>query len=146
MLTIIILYHLSHILLLLKQKRMLINGAAFKVFFSLRVNLELRTGAVQSHSLCYLICVYVSVCVPESVHLERQSKVVICLIQCFPPWLRFAQCLRHFWDSGNKVHLLNAGKYSTVFLMVTFAGLYNNARGNEIYVKFRWIISHEIFV
>ncbi|XP_060739217.1 solute carrier family 53 member 1-like [Tachysurus vachellii] len=63
-----------------------------------------------------------------SVHLERQSKVVICLIQCFPPWLRFAQCLRHFWDSGNTVHLLNAGKYSTVFLMVTFAGLYNTAR------------------
>ncbi|XP_053336509.1 xenotropic and polytropic retrovirus receptor 1-like [Clarias gariepinus] len=66
--------------------------------------------------------------VRESVDSERHSKVVICLIQCFPPWLRFAQCLRHFWDSGNTVHLLNAGKYSTVFLMVTFAGLYNTAR------------------
>ncbi|TST10028.1 Protein FAM78A [Bagarius yarrelli] len=55
------------------------------------------------------------------VDMESQSKVIICLIQCFPPWLRFAQCLRHFWDSGNTVHLLNAGKYSTVFLMVTFA-------------------------
>ncbi|XP_034155262.1 xenotropic and polytropic retrovirus receptor 1 homolog [Pangasianodon hypophthalmus] len=66
--------------------------------------------------------------VRESVDWERQSKIVICLIQCFPPWLRFAQCLRDFWDSGNTVHLLNAGKYSTVFLMVTFAGLYNTAR------------------
>uniref|UniRef100_A0A4W4HPU8 XK-related protein n=1 Tax=Electrophorus electricus TaxID=8005 RepID=A0A4W4HPU8_ELEEL len=54
-----------------------------------------------------------------------------CLLQCFPPWLRFAQCVRHFWSSGHSIHLLNAGKYSTVFLMVTFAGLYNTARGNH---------------
>ncbi|XP_064153589.1 solute carrier family 53 member 1-like [Anguilla rostrata] len=51
------------------------------------------------------------------------------LIQCLPPWLRFAQCLRKFWDSGEAMpHLLNAGKYSTVFLMVTFAGLYSLTR------------------
>ncbi|KAI4880027.1 hypothetical protein NFI96_018968 [Prochilodus magdalenae] len=59
---------------------------------------------------------------------EMQSKVVPCLIQCFPPWLRFTQCLRCFWDSGHTLHLLNAGKYSTVLLMVAFAGLYNTAR------------------
>ncbi|KAL6465345.1 hypothetical protein MHYP_G00254780 [Metynnis hypsauchen] len=64
----------------------------------------------------------------ESLDWEKQSKVVPCLIQCFPPWLRFTQCLRCFWDSGHTLHLLNAGKYSTVFLMVTFAGLYNIAR------------------
>ncbi|XP_057175678.1 xenotropic and polytropic retrovirus receptor 1 homolog [Triplophysa rosa] len=56
------------------------------------------------------------------------SIAVHCLIQCFPPWLRFAQCLRCFWDTGHMLHLLNAGKYFTVFLMVTFAGLYNMAR------------------
>ncbi|KAI5088200.1 xenotropic and polytropic retrovirus receptor 1, partial [Silurus meridionalis] len=66
--------------------------------------------------------------VKENVDWKKQSKVVVCLIQCFPPWLRFAQCLRLFWDSGNTAHLLNAGKYSTVFLMVVFAGLYNAAR------------------
>ncbi|XP_066511059.1 solute carrier family 53 member 1-like [Hoplias malabaricus] len=64
----------------------------------------------------------------ETPNWERQSNVVTCLIQCFPPWLRFTQCLRCFWDSGHTIHLLNAGKYSTVFLMVTFAGLYNLAR------------------
>uniref|UniRef100_A0A4W4HJ82 EXS domain-containing protein n=1 Tax=Electrophorus electricus TaxID=8005 RepID=A0A4W4HJ82_ELEEL len=58
-------------------------------------------------------------------------RVATCLLQCFPPWLRFAQCVRHFWSSGHSIHLLNAGKYSTVFLMVTFAGLYNTARGNH---------------
>ncbi|XP_072521410.1 xenotropic and polytropic retrovirus receptor 1 homolog [Salminus brasiliensis] len=64
----------------------------------------------------------------ENLDWERQSKVVTCLIQCFPPWLRFTQCLRQYWDSSNTLHLLNAGKYSTVFLMVTFASLYNTAR------------------
>ncbi|XP_037387777.1 xenotropic and polytropic retrovirus receptor 1-like [Pygocentrus nattereri] len=68
----------------------------------------------------------------ESLDWEKQSKVVPCLIQCFPPWLRFTQCLRCFWDSGRTLHLLNAGKYSTVFLMVTFAGLYNIAKGRVI--------------
>ncbi|KAF4112869.1 hypothetical protein G5714_005414 [Onychostoma macrolepis] len=67
---------------------------------------------------------------PLSVSLDCGlfSMPVTCLIQCFPPWLRFAQCLRCFWDTGHMLHLLNAGKYFTVFLMVTFAGLYNMAR------------------
>ncbi|XP_030647637.1 xenotropic and polytropic retrovirus receptor 1, partial [Chanos chanos] len=64
----------------------------------------------------------------ESLGCKPYSKAVTCLLQCFAPWLRFAQCLRLFWDSGQSIHLLNAGKYSSVFLMVTFAGLYNKAR------------------
>ncbi|RXN22632.1 xenotropic and polytropic retrovirus receptor 1 [Labeo rohita] len=63
-----------------------------------------------------------------SLDCGQYSMAVTCLIQCFPPWLRFAQCLRCFWDTGHTLHLLNAGKYFTVFLMVTFAGLYNMAR------------------
>uniref|UniRef100_A0A8B9J885 SPX domain-containing protein n=1 Tax=Astyanax mexicanus TaxID=7994 RepID=A0A8B9J885_ASTMX len=66
----------------------------------------------------------------QNLDWERQSKVVTCLIQCFPPWLRFTQCLRQYWDRNNTLHLLNAGKYSTVLLMVTFASLYNAARGS----------------
>ncbi|KAL2092335.1 hypothetical protein ACEWY4_012133 [Coilia grayii] len=58
----------------------------------------------------------------------HSSLAVTCLIQCLPPWLRLVQCFRQFWDSGDVIHLFNAGKYSTVFLMVMFAGLYNRAR------------------
>uniref|UniRef100_A0A8C9RTE5 Uncharacterized protein n=1 Tax=Scleropages formosus TaxID=113540 RepID=A0A8C9RTE5_SCLFO len=58
------------------------------------------------------------------------SRGSLCLIQCFPPWLRFAQCIRNFWDSGDtRPHLLNAGKYSTVFMTVTFAGLFSMNTG-----------------
>ncbi|XP_066568552.1 xenotropic and polytropic retrovirus receptor 1 homolog [Amia ocellicauda] len=64
----------------------------------------------------------------ERLDCGQYSPGLTCAIQCFPPWLRFAQCLRRFWDSGNTgPHLLNAGKYSTVFIMVTFASLYSVA-------------------
>uniref|UniRef100_A0AAY4EXS3 Uncharacterized protein n=1 Tax=Denticeps clupeoides TaxID=299321 RepID=A0AAY4EXS3_9TELE len=66
----------------------------------------------------------------ERMGCELYPRAVMCLIQCFPPWLRFAQCLRCFWDSGNSTHIFNAGKYSSVFIMVMFAGLYNMAREN----------------
>lgn len=83
----------------------------------------------------YCICRRVSVqSVFVSVGLDCgwYSVAVTCVIQCFPPWLRFAQCLRCFWDTGHMLHLLNAGKYFTVFLMVTLAGLYNMARGTQL--------------
>ncbi|XP_041050404.1 xenotropic and polytropic retrovirus receptor 1-like [Carcharodon carcharias] len=58
------------------------------------------------------------------------SYGVTCIIQCIPPWIRFAQCLRRYRDSRNAFpHLANAGKYSTVFIMVTFAALYSTEKG-----------------
>ncbi|XP_061115447.1 solute carrier family 53 member 1-like [Conger conger] len=70
--------------------------------------------------------------------IGRLQDRLTCLIQCLPPWLRFTQCLRKFWDSGNATpHLLNAGKYSTVFLMVAFAGLYSLARERPHLVSVR---------
>uniref|UniRef100_A0A8C4QDU4 Xenotropic and polytropic retrovirus receptor 1b n=1 Tax=Eptatretus burgeri TaxID=7764 RepID=A0A8C4QDU4_EPTBU len=48
------------------------------------------------------------------------------VIQCIPAWIRFAQCLRRYHDSRRAFpHLLNAGKYSTVFFVVAFAALYS---------------------
>lgn len=110
---------------------------------------ENKSCAISLHVLSLFVSV------PESVDWERKSKVVISLIQCFSPWLRFAQCLRQFWDSGNTVHLLNAGKYSTVFLMVTFAGLYNTARGSSVKINIQYLmlkdtqcqwVSHVFFI
>uniref|UniRef100_A0A8C4XDH7 EXS domain-containing protein n=1 Tax=Erpetoichthys calabaricus TaxID=27687 RepID=A0A8C4XDH7_ERPCA len=66
----------------------------------------------------------------EQLDCSGYSRGMTCLIQCFPPWIRFAQCLRRYRDTGSVMpHLFNAGKYSTVFIMVTFAAIYNNARG-----------------
>ncbi|XP_055516106.1 xenotropic and polytropic retrovirus receptor 1 homolog [Leucoraja erinacea] len=57
------------------------------------------------------------------------SYGMTCFIQCIPPWIRFTQCLRRYRDSRDAFpHLANAGKYSTVFIMVTFAALYSTEK------------------
>uniref|UniRef100_A0A8D3E3L7 Xenotropic and polytropic retrovirus receptor 1a n=1 Tax=Scophthalmus maximus TaxID=52904 RepID=A0A8D3E3L7_SCOMX len=51
------------------------------------------------------------------------------IIQCLPAWFRFIQCLRRYRDTKRAFpHLVNAGKYSTTFFVVTFAALYATHR------------------
>lgn len=88
-------------------------------------------GLVFKNPVQFILMMSIRLFVSVSLDCGWYSIAVSCLIQCFPPWLRFAQCLRCFWDTGHMLHLLNAGKYFTVFLMVTFAGLYNVARGTQ---------------
>lgn len=54
------------------------------------------------------------------------------IIQCLPAWFRFIQCLRRYRDTKRAFpHLVNAGKYSTTFFVVTFAALYATHRGRK---------------
>ncbi|XP_039598550.1 xenotropic and polytropic retrovirus receptor 1 homolog, partial [Polypterus senegalus] len=54
------------------------------------------------------------------------SYGVRAVVQCLPAWFRFVQCLRRYRDSRRAFpHLVNAGKYSTTFFVVTFAALYS---------------------
>ncbi|XP_023669080.1 xenotropic and polytropic retrovirus receptor 1a [Paramormyrops kingsleyae] len=67
--------------------------------------------------------------------LPRGSEETVCysdaygvraIIQCLPAWLRFVQCLRRYRDTKRAFpHLVNAGKYSTTFFVVTFMALYH---------------------
>lgn len=60
------------------------------------------------------------------------SYGVRAVIQCLPAWFRFVQCLRRYRDSKRAFpHLVNAGKYSTTFFVVTFAALYSTHKGME---------------
>uniref|UniRef100_T1H565 EXS domain-containing protein n=1 Tax=Megaselia scalaris TaxID=36166 RepID=T1H565_MEGSC len=46
------------------------------------------------------------------------------IVNCIPAWIRFAQCLRRYRDSKEAFpHLVNAGKYSTTFMVVIFGTL-----------------------
>ncbi|CAB4066336.1 Xenotropic and polytropic retrovirus receptor 1,Xenotropic and polytropic retrovirus receptor 1 homolog [Lepeophtheirus salmonis] len=46
------------------------------------------------------------------------------ILSCLPAWFRFAQCLRRYRDTKEAFpHLVNAGKYSTTFFVVTFSTL-----------------------
>ncbi|KAM7378744.1 hypothetical protein PAMP_004343 [Pampus punctatissimus] len=54
------------------------------------------------------------------------SYGVRAVIKCLPAWFRFVQCLRRYRDTKRAFpHLVNAGKYSTSFFVVTFAALYS---------------------
>ncbi|XP_055711074.1 xenotropic and polytropic retrovirus receptor 1 homolog [Phlebotomus papatasi] len=56
-------------------------------------------------------------------HTERDF-ILRPIVNCLPAWFRFAQCLRRYRDSREAFpHLVNAGKYSTTFLVVIFATL-----------------------
>ncbi|KAM9325605.1 solute carrier family 53 member 1 [Gastrophryne carolinensis] len=77
------------------------------------------------------------------------SYGVRAVVQCIPAWLRFIQCLRRYRDTRRAFpHLVNAGKYSTTFFMVTFAALYQTHKArdhSDAQVFFYlWIISYVI--
>lgn len=73
----------------------------------------------------------VSVSFAEPVALcHSYSYGLRAIIQCLPAWFRFIQCLRRYRDTKRAFpHLVNAGKYSTTFFVVTFAALYATHRG-----------------
>lgn len=57
--------------------------------------------------------------------MER-NFIIRPLVNCIPAWMRFAQCLRRYYDTKEAFpHLVNAGKYATTFLVVLFATLRN---------------------
>uniref|UniRef100_A0A8C7L5X3 Xenotropic and polytropic retrovirus receptor 1 homolog n=1 Tax=Oncorhynchus kisutch TaxID=8019 RepID=A0A8C7L5X3_ONCKI len=99
---------------------------------------QLNSLGVVLMDLEYLICFYSfeldwkqqdgllqdSVC-------HSYSYGVRAVIQCLPAWFRFVQCLRRYRDSKRAFpHLVNAGKYSTTFFVVTFAALYSTHKEN----------------
>ena len=80
----------------------------------------------------FLICFYISGDTLDS-DWDNADALGICsnsgwwlvaIVKCLPAWFRFAQCLRRYRDTKEAFpHLVNAGKYSTTFLVVTFATL-----------------------
>ncbi|XP_050300650.1 xenotropic and polytropic retrovirus receptor 1 [Anthonomus grandis grandis] len=72
------------------------------------------------------------------------------LVNCIPAWIRFAQCLRRYYDTREAFpHLVNAGKYSTTFFVVIFATLkgyyssdYDSVLDNPYYIM--WIIAQVV--
>lgn len=54
----------------------------------------------------------------------EQNFIIRPIVNCIPAWIRFAQCLRRFYDTKEAFpHLVNAGKYATTFFVVIFATL-----------------------
>ncbi|XP_069668629.1 solute carrier family 53 member 1 [Periplaneta americana] len=57
----------------------------------------------------------------DSSECMERSWYVRPVVNCLPAWFRFAQCLRRYRDTKEAFpHLVNAGKYSSTFLVVVF--------------------------
>lgn len=81
------------------------------------------------HPLCMSFSAGKDVC-------NTYSYGVRAVIQCLPAWFRFVQCLRRYRDTKRAFpHLVNAGKYSTSFFVVTFAALYNTHKGTYHFIE-----------
>jgi len=62
----------------------------------------------------------------------EKDWVIRPIVNCLPAWFRFAQCLRRYRDTKEAFpHLVNAGKYSSTFLVVLFKTLYSAHSGEN---------------
>jgi len=80
----------------------------------------------------FLICLYVrngdwlvgDLSAAETGECMEKDFVIRPIVNCLPAWFRFAQCLRRYRDTKEAFpHLVNAGKYSSTFLVVLFKTL-----------------------
>lgn len=76
----------------------------------------------------FLICFYITngnwLEANDSSQCMEKNFIIRPIVNCLPAWFRFAQCLRRYRDTREAFpHLVNAGKYSTTFLVVIFATL-----------------------
>lgn len=56
------------------------------------------------------------------------------IVNCIPAWIRFAQCIRRYRDTGETFpHLANAGKYSTTFFVVFAKMLLKKTKGDILH-------------
>ncbi|KAG5850117.1 hypothetical protein ANANG_G00078830 [Anguilla anguilla] len=87
-------------------------------YYSFELNWNTKNGLLPRHQ--------------GDVMCHSYSYGVRAIIQCLPAWFRFVQCLRRYRDTKRAFpHLVNAGKYSTTFFVVTFAALYSTHRAQS---------------
>lgn len=96
---------------------------------------QLNSLGVVLMDLEYMICFYSfeldwtkhdGLLSPSKDVCNSYSYGVRAVIKCLPAWFRFVQCLRRYRDTKRAFpHLVNAGKYSTSFFVVTFSALYS---------------------
>lgn len=108
-----ILYYSSRKWLTISLGRILLSyffPIEFRDFF---IADELNSLAYSFWTFSYFVCAY---------HVHWSNLASQCAVKLFwftpvlaslPPWWRFAQCIRRYQDSREKVHLVNALKYVT---------------------------------
>jgi hypothetical protein len=96
----------------------LLSGVEFRDFF---LGDELNSLSWSISMLWFVGCEYDHQWAYPN-QCDPNSTFVTAVLLCIPPFLRFVQCFRRFYDSKYqaKLHLVNAGKYSTTILNYFF--------------------------
>ena len=99
----------------------------------------------------FLVCFYITngdwLQANNTRQCMEENYIIRPIVNCLPAWFRFAQCLRRYRDSKEAFpHLVNAGKYSTTFLVVIFGTLkaYNSKHYEHTFdnpYTYCWLIS-----
>ncbi|XP_018563543.1 xenotropic and polytropic retrovirus receptor 1 isoform X2 [Anoplophora glabripennis] len=102
----------------------------------------------------FLACFYVTngnwLQAGDTSQCMEKDFIIRPIVNCIPAWVRFAQCLRRYYDTKEAFpHLVNAGKYASTFFVVIFATLKTIHKDNyttptENPYVFLWIISQII--
>eukprot|EP01117_Protostelium_nocturnum_P007705 TRINITY_DN2766_c0_g1_i2.p1 TRINITY_DN2766_c0_g1~~TRINITY_DN2766_c0_g1_i2.p1 ORF type:complete len:824 (-),score=249.76 TRINITY_DN2766_c0_g1_i2:620-3091(-) len=84
---------------------------------------QLASISIVLYDLEYTICYFFSDAWTDDKKCLAANIWTRPVVAALPAFWRFMQCIRRYRDDGNYAHLLNAGKYSTVFFVSTFSVL-----------------------
>ncbi|XP_008553847.1 xenotropic and polytropic retrovirus receptor 1 [Microplitis demolitor] len=103
--------------------RMIIAPFAFVNFADFWLADQLNSLVTPLLDFHFLICFYITngdwLEAGDTTNCMAGSLIIRPIVNCLPAWFRFAQCIRRYRDSKEAFpHLVNAGKYSTTFLVV----------------------------
>ena len=128
-----IIYHSSRLWLIKELARILVAPFCVVTFADFWIADQLNSLAVIMLDLEFFICYLVYG------QNAPQDSIIQCgsifyglrpLVAILPAWWRFAQCLRRYYNSRQAFpHLVNAGKYSTSFVVVIFSTIATALQG-----------------
>ncbi|XP_012286703.1 xenotropic and polytropic retrovirus receptor 1 homolog isoform X1 [Orussus abietinus] len=121
-------HHEARFWLLRIMWRVLIAPFVFVNFADFWLADQLNSLATALLDFHFLACFYATngnwLDAGDTTQCMSGSLIVRPIVNCLPAWFRFAQCIRRYRDSKEAFpHLVNAGKYSTTFLVVISATL-----------------------
>ncbi|XP_066592181.1 solute carrier family 53 member 1 [Prorops nasuta] len=103
--------------------RVIVSPFAYVNFADFWLADQLNSLTTALLDLHFLTCFYITnndwLNAGDTSQCMSGSYIIRPIVSCLPAWFRFAQCVRRYRDSKEAFpHLVNAGKYSTTFLVV----------------------------
>ncbi|KAI8063307.1 EXS family-domain-containing protein, partial [Gongronella butleri] len=103
--------------------RILFSGLLPVEFRDFFIADELNSMAFSLWMSIYFFCVYGWHWNDLDAHCNVPKMWISPMIAALPPFWRLLQCFRRYYDSGDKVHLINGMKYVTSILATALAGI-----------------------